>query len=51
MDGELDGHSVDSFSGAPQAHEEYRTEAWQPDPTMGPMEPPESEFEKWLGDR
>ena len=51
MERELDGHSVDSFMGAPQSHEEYRTEAWQPDPTMGPMEPPESEFDKWLGDR
>lgn len=51
IDRELDGHSVDSFMGAPQGHEEYRSEAWQPDPTMGPMEPPESEFDKWLGDR
>ncbi|KAF1968604.1 hypothetical protein BU23DRAFT_479709 [Bimuria novae-zelandiae CBS 107.79] len=51
MDRELDGHSVDNFMGASAAHEEYHTEAWQPDPTMGPMEPPESEFEKWMGDR
>ncbi|KAL1607814.1 hypothetical protein SLS60_002752 [Paraconiothyrium brasiliense] len=51
MDGELDDHSVDSFIGAEVAHEEYRTEAWQPYTNMGPMESPESEFDKWLGDR
>lgn len=52
LERELDGHSVDSFiGGPPQSHEEYHSEAWQPDPTMGPMEPPESEFDKWLGDR
>jgi hypothetical protein len=51
MDGELDGHSVDNFIGAEVAHEEYRTEAWQQYSNMGPMESPESEFDKWLGDR
>ncbi|KAF9740503.1 HMG box protein [Paraphaeosphaeria minitans] len=51
MEGELDGHSVDSFIGAETAHEEYRTETWQQYPNMGPMESPESEFDKWLGDQ
>ncbi|KAJ4296449.1 hypothetical protein N0V90_006494 [Kalmusia sp. IMI 367209] len=48
LDRELDQHSVDSFIGAAQGHEEYRTESWQPDPSM-PMEQ-ESEFEKWMGE-
>lgn len=51
MEGELDGHSVEGFIGAEATHEEYRSEAWQQYATMGPIESPESEFEKWLGDR
>ena len=51
MEGELDGHSVDSFIGAEAVHEEYRNEAWQQYANMGPIESPESEFDKWLGDR
>lgn len=51
VNGDFDANSVDSLIGAEGAHEEYRTEAWQPYSNVGPMESPESEFDKWLGDR
>jgi hypothetical protein len=48
LDTKIDHHDIESLLELSPAQDEYRTGAWQSDPTMASLEQ-ESEFDKWMG--